>query len=175
LIFYLKLSSCILFAAKHHSAADIIVCLNLFEFVVTSHAAYNHLIDVSCLLSTTKHHSLSFSGFSLFTTHTFGIDHTATNIQSAFNCFHDLRVTHVIHKASHVISSTSSFRTSSIFSVAFILSIQESSALKVSLLCTTYTLLQISAKYNASVTAVFHQPTIMISLHLKNIQSQVAQ
>jgi len=39
-LFYpLSISSWILSAARHHSAADIIVCLNLFELVVTSHAA----------------------------------------------------------------------------------------------------------------------------------------
>gem|GEM_PF-4037026 len=50
-----------------------------------------------------------------------------------------------------------------------------SSALKVSLLWTIYTLLHISARYNASVNAVFQPHTITTSLHLKNIQSQVAQ
>lgn len=35
----LSMSSCIEFAARHPSAADIIVCLNLLELVVTSHAA----------------------------------------------------------------------------------------------------------------------------------------
>jgi hypothetical protein len=147
----------------------------LFEFVVTSPAAYRPLTEVSCLASTTKQPSESFSTLSKSTTHTFGIVPTATNIQSAFNCFPDLRVAHVIHKASQVISSTSSFNTNSIFSLFLACSTQEFSALKVSLLCTKYTLLQISAKYNASVIAVFQPPTIIISLHLKNIQSQVAQ
>ena len=53
-------SSWILFAAKQPSAADIIVCLNLFELVVTSPAAYNHSKLVSCLASTTKQPSSSF-------------------------------------------------------------------------------------------------------------------
>jgi hypothetical protein len=60
--------------------------------------------------------------------------HTATNRPSAFNSFHDLRVTQVIPKASQVISSTSSFKTNSIFSLDFIFSTQEFSALKVSFL-----------------------------------------
>jgi len=152
-----------------------IVCLNLFEFVVTSQAANNHVTDVSCLESTTKHHSSSFFRSKLSTTLVFGIVQIATNIQSAFRVFHDLRVTHVIHKASHVISATSSFKTSSIFSFSFIFSTQESSALNSSLLWTIYTFLQRSDKYSASVTAVFHQPAMITSLHLKKFQSQVAQ
>jgi hypothetical protein len=131
--FYIK-SSCILSAAKHHSAADIIVCLNLFEFVETSQAAYNHETDVSCLLSTIKHHSLSFSGFISSTNFVFGSLHIATKIQSALISFHDFKLTHVIHNASQTISSTSSFKISSILSLFFTFSTQESSALKVSLL-----------------------------------------
>jgi hypothetical protein len=106
----------------------------LFEFVVTSHAAYSPETEVSCLLSTTKQPSSSFSKSKSLTIDVFGSVHTATKIQSAFNCFHDLRVTQVIPKASQVISAISSFRTSSIFSLDFAFSTQESSALKVSLL-----------------------------------------
>jgi hypothetical protein len=108
--------------------------LNLFEFVDTSQAAYTHLIDVSCLLSTIRHHSLSLSIFILSTILVFGIVQTAINIQVAFNLFPDFRLTHVIHSASHTISSTSSFKTNSILSFCFIFSTQISSALNVSLL-----------------------------------------
>jgi hypothetical protein len=106
----------------------------LFEFVVTSQAAYKPLIEVSCLASTTKQPSSSFSGFIESTTHTFGIVPTATNIPSAFNSFPDFKVTHVIPKVSPVISSTSSFNTNSILSLFLACSTQESSALKVSFL-----------------------------------------
>jgi hypothetical protein len=106
----------------------------LLEFVVTSQAAYSHLTEVSCLEFTTKHHSLSFSGLSQSTTSTFGIVPTATKIQSALRVFPDFKVAQVIHITSQVISSTSSFNTNSIFSFSLALSIQESSALNVSLL-----------------------------------------
>jgi putative flippase GtrA len=76
---------------------------------------------------------------------------------------------------SHTISAISSFKTSFIFSFFFTFSTQESSALKLSLLCIRYTLFAISAKYKASVIAVFQPPTIITFLSLKNIQSQVAQ
>jgi hypothetical protein len=108
--------------------------LNLLEFVVTSPAAYNHFIEVCCLESTIKHHSESFSTSSESITPVFGIVQTATNIQSAFNCFPDFNLTQVIHNASQTISSTSSFKTNSIFSLFFACSIQEFSALKVSFL-----------------------------------------
>jgi len=106
----------------------------LFELVVTSQAAYNHETDVSCLLSTTKHHSLSFSKSNPSTIFVFGRVPIATNIQSALISFHDFNFTQVIQSTSHTISSTSSFKTSSIFSLALAFSTQESSALKVSLL-----------------------------------------
>jgi hypothetical protein len=132
-IYYpLSISSCILFAAKHHSAADIIVCLNLLEFVVTSQAAYNQSIEVFCLLSTIRHHSLSFSGFRFSTSFVSGSDQIATNIPSAFRDFHDLSLTSSINIVPDT-SSTSSFNTSSIFSLDFICHIHMSSALKVSL------------------------------------------
>jgi hypothetical protein len=106
----------------------------LFEFVVTSQAAYNHLTEVSCLESTTKHQSLSFSRFKRLTTFVFGVVQIATNIHSAFSSFPDLSLTQVIPRAFQTISSTDSFNTSSIFSFSFNFSTQESSALKVSLL-----------------------------------------
>jgi hypothetical protein len=105
----------------------------------------------------------------------FGIVHTATNIQLAFISFHDFNFTQVIPNISHIISATSSFKTSSIFSLALAFSTHEFSALKLFLLCTKYTLFAISARYKASVTAVFQPPAIITSLVLKNIQSQVAQ
>jgi hypothetical protein len=107
--------------------------LNLSEFVVISQAAYNHLIDVSCFELTIKHPSSSFFRLKLSTIFVFGVVHTATKIQSALRVFHDFRITSFIN-IFQVISSTSSFNTSSIFSVSFTLSTQESSALKVSLL-----------------------------------------
>jgi hypothetical protein len=106
----------------------------LFEFVVTSPAAYNHSKLVSCLASTTKQPSSSFFKSNSETKFTLGNVPTATKIQSAFKIFPDFRVTPVIHKASPVISSTSSLVTNSIFGLAFALSIQIFSALKVSLL-----------------------------------------
>ncbi|MDP2396176.1 MAG: hypothetical protein Q8M44_04845, partial [bacterium] len=72
------------------------------------------MIDVSCLLSTIRHHSSSFSGLKWSTNHIFGIFHIATNIQSAFISLPDFSFTPVIHNASHTISSTSSFSTNSI-------------------------------------------------------------
>jgi hypothetical protein len=106
----------------------------LFELVVTSPAAYNHSTLVSCLALTTKQPSSSFSKFKFSTKSTFGIVQTATKIQSAFKVFPDFKITPVIHKASPVISSTSSFVTNSIFSLALAFSTQIFSALKVSLL-----------------------------------------
>jgi len=102
--------------------------------VVTSQAAYKPEIEVSCLLSTTKHHSLSFSKSNQSIISVFGKVPIATNIQLASIVFPDLSFTQVIQSRSQVISSTSSFRTNSIFSFAFTFSTQESSALKVSLL-----------------------------------------
>jgi hypothetical protein len=108
--------------------------LNLLLFVVTSQAAYNHFKLVSCLAFTTKHHSSSFSKFISLTKSVFGRVPTATNIPSDFNSFHDFNLTHVIPRVSHSISSTSSFKTISIFSLLFAISTHESSALNVSLL-----------------------------------------
>jgi hypothetical protein len=88
---------------------------------------------VSCLESTIKHHSLSFLGFSESIIFVFGSVHTATKIQVAFivfQLFSFISSTNIVP----VIFSTSSFKTSSIFLVSFILSIHISSALKVSLL-----------------------------------------
>jgi len=106
----------------------------LFELVVTSPAAYNPSKLVSCLVSTTKHHSSSFFKSNSETKSTLGNVPTATKIQSAFKVFPDFKVTQVIHKASPVISSTSSFVTNSILELALALSIQIFSALKVPLL-----------------------------------------
>jgi len=106
----------------------------LFEFVVTSQAAYKPETEVSCLLSTTKHNSSSFSKSKPSTIEVFGSEPIATNIQLASRVFPDLSFTQVIQSTSQVISPTSSFRTNSIFPFAFTFSTQESSALKVSLL-----------------------------------------
>jgi len=110
-----------------------IVCLNLFEFVVTSQAAYNPGIDVSCLWSTTRQPSVSFSRPRESTGVVFGIVQTATNIQSALRVFQLFKIISSTN-IDPVISSTSSFKTNSILSFSLAFSIQESSALKVSLL-----------------------------------------
>jgi hypothetical protein len=171
--FYNK-SSHTLFAARHHSAALIIVCLNLLEFVVISQAAYIHLIDVSCLLFTSKNHSPSFFGFSLSINMVFGWFPIAINIQFASIILLDFNII-FSRNIFHSIFSTSSFVTSSILFFAFTLSTRTFSALKTSLLCIIYTFLHISERYSASVSAVFHHPTTAIFLFLKNIQSHVAQ
>jgi hypothetical protein len=85
-------------------------------------------------LFTIKHHSSSFFKSNLSIIAVFGKVQIATNIQSALSSFPDFNLTHVIHIISQIISSTSSFKTSSIFSFALAFSTQESSALKVSLL-----------------------------------------
>jgi hypothetical protein len=73
------------------------------------------------------------------------------------------------------ISSTSSFKANSILSTFLACSTQISSALNVSLLCTIVTLLHNSAKYRASVNAVFQPHANTTSFPLKKLPSQVAQ
>ena len=128
-----KISSWILLAARHPSAALIIVWRNLLELVVTSHAAYSQAILVACLLSTTRHHSSSFKGFIWSMSFVKGIVPTATKIPSAFSIFQLLSFTSSI-KSQPLILSTSSCIYNSIFALFFAWFTHISSALKVSLL-----------------------------------------
>jgi hypothetical protein len=80
-------------------------------------------------LSTIKHHSSSFCGFKPSTKDVFGEVQTATNIQSDLTSFQDFSLTQVIQSLSQTISSTSSFKINSIFSLFFACSIQVFSAL----------------------------------------------
>jgi hypothetical protein len=117
-----------------HSAMLVKLCLTLFEFVVISPAANNHLILVSCLLSTTRHHSLSFSGFKFSTNLVFGTLQMAIKIQSSSRLFPDFSFTHFTHKTSQNISFISSEGRICKFFAFFISFIQETSALKLSFL-----------------------------------------
>jgi hypothetical protein len=81
-------------------------------------------------LSTTKHHSSSFSGFRASTKEVLGNEPIAIKIHSAFNSFPDFSFTQVIQRVSQTISSTSSFKIISIFSFFFACSSQIFSALK---------------------------------------------
>ncbi|MDR2411070.1 MAG: hypothetical protein LBD88_00175 [Candidatus Peribacteria bacterium] len=61
-ISFFNRSSCIQLVATAHSAAAVIACINLLEFVVMSHAANIPFILVSCLASTIIYQELSFFG-----------------------------------------------------------------------------------------------------------------
>jgi hypothetical protein len=117
---------------------------------------------------------LSFSGFIWFTRFVFGSEPIATNIPSALIELPDFSLISST-KNFPLISSTSSLRANSIFSTFFACSTQMSSALNVSLLWTIVTLLHNSARYSASVNAVFQPQASTTSLHLKKFPSQVAQ
>jgi hypothetical protein len=59
-ISFFSKSSCIQLTAMAHSAAAVIACINLFEFVVISQAANMFFMLVSCLESTITYQVLSF-------------------------------------------------------------------------------------------------------------------